>query len=89
MAHYHEQHGHHLRDYAFGFMDRWARLASAIPGVTTRLANLPLQIPGVSPLIKQSLGIAPQRTLPTIRSTQLPKPAISKRIRARAGITVA
>ncbi len=55
LAHYHEQHGHPLRDYAFGFMDRWARLASAIPGVTTRLANLPLQIPGVASLIKQTL----------------------------------
>ena len=64
LAHYHEQHGHHLRDFAFGFMDRWARLASAIPGITTTLANLPLQIPGVSDLVKEMLGIAPQRVLP-------------------------
>jgi Fe-S oxidoreductase len=64
LAHYHEKHSHHLRDYAFGFMDRWARLASVVPGITTRLANLPLQIPGVSSLVKQTLGIAPQRKLP-------------------------
>jgi FAD/FMN-containing dehydrogenase/Fe-S oxidoreductase len=64
LAHYHERHRHALRDYAFGFMDRWAHLASALPGVTTRLANLPLQIPGVSSLAKSILGIAPQRKLP-------------------------
>ena len=64
LAHYHEQHRHHLRDYAFGFMDRWAHLASSIPGLTTRLANLPLLIPGIQGLIKRSLGIAPQRRLP-------------------------
>ncbi|HZU09164.1 MAG TPA: FAD-binding and (Fe-S)-binding domain-containing protein [Pseudacidobacterium sp.] len=64
LAHYYEKHRHALRDYAFGFMDRWAHLASAVPGVTTRLANLPLQVPGVSSLIKSILGIAPQRRLP-------------------------
>jgi Fe-S oxidoreductase len=77
LAHYHEIHRHSMRDYAFGFMDRWARLASAIPGVTTRLANLPLQIPGVSGLVKEVLGIAPQRTLPRFaaRSYQSRLPA--------------
>jgi Fe-S oxidoreductase len=64
LAHYYEKHRHALRDYAFGFMDRWAHLASAVPGVTTRLANLPLQMPVVSPLIKSILGIAPRRRLP-------------------------
>jgi FAD/FMN-containing dehydrogenase/Fe-S oxidoreductase len=64
LAHYYERHRHALRDYAFGFMDRWANLGSAIPGVTTRLANLPLQIPGVHSLAKSLLGIAPQRKLP-------------------------
>ena len=64
LAHYHELHPHKLRDYAFGFMDRWAHLASIVPGVTPRLANLPLKIPGISHLIKNGIGIAPQRTLP-------------------------
>jgi Fe-S oxidoreductase len=45
-------------------MDRWAHLAAAIPGVTTRAANLPLQIPGMRGLVKQVLGVAPQRSLP-------------------------
>ncbi|WP_158750977.1 FAD-binding and (Fe-S)-binding domain-containing protein [Acidobacterium sp. S8] len=64
LAHYHEKHRHALRDYAFAFMDRWAHLASAIPGITTRAANLPLQVPGLREIVKQVLGVAPQRSLP-------------------------
>ncbi len=64
LAHYYQGHRRHLRDYAFGFMDKWARLASLIPGVTPHLANLPMGIPGVSSVVKAVLGIAPQRTLP-------------------------
>jgi FAD/FMN-containing dehydrogenase/Fe-S oxidoreductase len=64
LAHYYQQHRRPLRDYAFGFMDRWAAMASVVPGVTTQLANLPLRIPGVSHAIKAALGIAPQRSLP-------------------------
>ncbi len=64
LAHYHQHHRRHLRDYAFAFMDRWARFASAIPGVTPRLANLPLQLPGLSHALKSILQVAPQRRLP-------------------------
>ncbi|HEV2463649.1 MAG TPA: FAD-binding and (Fe-S)-binding domain-containing protein [Acidobacteriaceae bacterium] len=64
LAHYFEHHRHPLRDYAFGFMDRWAALASVIPGITPRLANLPLQLPVVSNAVKSILGVAPQRRLP-------------------------
>jgi Fe-S oxidoreductase len=64
LAHYYEGHRRNLRDYAFGFMDKWARLASFVPGVTPRLANLPLRLPGVSRLMKGALGVAPQRKLP-------------------------
>ena len=64
LAHYYQQHRRPLRDYAFGFMDRWAAMASAVPGLTPQLANLPLRIPGISHAIKAALGIAPQRRLP-------------------------
>jgi FAD/FMN-containing dehydrogenase/Fe-S oxidoreductase len=64
LAHYYQHHRHPLRDYAFAFMDKWARLASAIPGFTPRVANLPLQLPGFSKAIKAILGVAPQRHLP-------------------------
>ena len=64
LAHYYQHHRRHLRDYAFGFMDRWAAMASAIPGLTPQLANLPMRVPGLSHATKAVLGIAPQRTLP-------------------------
>ena len=60
LAHHYEGRRHPLHHYAFGFMDRWARLASIAPS----LANLPMQTPGLSTLLKSALGIAPQRTLP-------------------------
>jgi FAD/FMN-containing dehydrogenase/Fe-S oxidoreductase len=60
LAHHYEGRSHPLHHYAFGFMDRWARLASIAPS----LANLPMQTPGFSSLLKSALGIAPQRTLP-------------------------
>jgi FAD/FMN-containing dehydrogenase/Fe-S oxidoreductase len=64
LAHYYRDRRRPLRDYAFGFMDKWAAMASVIPGVTPSLANLPLRIPGVSHAMKAALGIAPQRQLP-------------------------
>ncbi len=77
LAHYHRSHRHALRDYAFAFMDRSARAASLLPGITPRLANLPLRTPLVSSLIKRALGVAPQRTLPAFapRSFQSRLPA--------------
>jgi FAD/FMN-containing dehydrogenase/Fe-S oxidoreductase len=64
LAHYYAGRPHPLRHYAFGFMDRLAYAASLIPGLTPRMANLPLRTPGLSRLIKAALGVAQQRTLP-------------------------
>jgi FAD/FMN-containing dehydrogenase/Fe-S oxidoreductase len=80
LAHYYQRHHHPLRDYAFAFMDKWAALASAVPGVTPRLANLPLQVPGLSHAVKAILGVAPQRSLPrfaprSFQSQHRPAPA--------------
>src|SRR5271163_3462755 len=63
LAHYYEDRRRPVRDYVFGFMDRWAELASLVPGVTPRLANIATQTPGISSLIKQLAGVAEQRTL--------------------------
>jgi len=60
LAHYYEGRRHPLHHYAFGYMDRWASMASFGP----LLANLPLRTPGVNGLIKSVLGIAPKRNLP-------------------------
>ncbi len=64
LSHYYEGRLHPLRDYLFGFMDQWAALASALPGVTPRLANLSMAAPPLSNLVKRLAGIAPQRNLP-------------------------
>jgi Fe-S oxidoreductase len=60
LAHHYEGRRHPLHHYAFGFMDRWAHLASFAP----TLANLPMRAPGISSLLKSTLCVAPQRTLP-------------------------
>src|SRR6185437_3171707 len=57
LAHYYEGRRHPLQHYLFGYMDRWAHMASAAPW----LANLPLKIPGLSSLIKSIAGVAAQR----------------------------
>ena len=46
--------------YAMGLVDRWARLASAAPG----LANAVAQMPGLSAGVKALAGIARERRLP-------------------------
>jgi FAD/FMN-containing dehydrogenase/Fe-S oxidoreductase len=65
LAHHYEGRLHPLHHYAFGFMDRWASLASVAP----RLANLPLRAHGTSTLIKAALGVAQQRHLPRFAAT--------------------
>jgi Fe-S oxidoreductase len=60
LSHYYEHNRRPLHAYAFGMMDRWAHLASAMP----RIANLPGQIPIVRDIVKSVIGIAPERTIP-------------------------
>ena len=60
LAHYYESRRHRLHHYAFGYMDRWANMASVAP----RLANIPMKTPGLNTLFKSAIGIASERTLP-------------------------
>ena len=60
LSHYYEGHRRPIHAYAFGFIDRWLRLAAVAPAV----ANALLHAPGVTTLIKWSLGVAPERRLP-------------------------
>ena len=69
LAHYYEGRAHPLQHYAFGFMDKWARVAAVAPA----LANLPLKVPGVGSLVKSLLGVAQQRTLPVFASCSFQK----------------
>ena len=78
LSHYYEGRLHPLRDYLFGFMDRWAHLASIIPGVTPGLANLAMQTPVVGSLIKQVAGIADERHLPKFAARSFQSAAPTK-----------
>ena len=60
LAHYWERRLRPLHAYAFGWIDKWARLASAAPG----LANLFTRAPGLSAVAKWTAGIPRQRTIP-------------------------
>jgi FAD/FMN-containing dehydrogenase/Fe-S oxidoreductase len=64
LAHHYEGRQHPLQHYAFGYMDKWARMASLMPSI----ANLPLKLPGMNSLAKSILGVAQQRKLPTFAS---------------------
>jgi Fe-S oxidoreductase len=60
MSHYYEEHRRPLAAYAFGHIDRWARLAALAPDV----ANLTTQLPLVGAAVKRLLRIAPERRIP-------------------------
>jgi FAD/FMN-containing dehydrogenase/Fe-S oxidoreductase len=64
LAHYHEEHPRLLRDYAFGRMDKWARLAHLLPGLSPALANAAMSLPGAAYMAQKLLHIAPERKLP-------------------------
>ncbi len=64
LSHYYQHRRRPIHAYAFGMMDRWAHLASAMP----RLANLPGQLPLVRDIVKAAIGMAPQRTIPAFAS---------------------
>jgi FAD/FMN-containing dehydrogenase/Fe-S oxidoreductase len=60
LSHYYENTRRPIRAHVFGRIDRWARLASAAPGV----ANFVGQAPGFRHLLGLILGLAPERRLP-------------------------
>ena len=60
LSHHYEHHSRPLAHYAFGRIDRWAKLASFAPG----LVNAINAAPGISHLMKKVLHIHPGRTFP-------------------------
>ena len=69
LAHYYEGRRHPLAHYAFGYMDKWAGLASVAPW----LANLPLRYGRAARLVKKTLGVAPERCLPAFAGRSFQK----------------
>ena len=60
LAHYYEGSRRPLSHYAFARIDRWARLASLLPGVANFFGGAPV----LNGLMKKVLHIAPQRSMP-------------------------
>ena len=78
LYHYYETRRRPLAAYAFGLIDTWAALGANTP----RLANLLLKTPGVTPLVKQVLGLAPQREMPQLASKSFARWAKSMKVPA-------
>src|ERR1035438_8080724 len=64
LSHYYEGRFRPLNAYAFGMIDRWARLATIAP----RIANGLSSAPGVNQLLRKALGLAKQREIPQFAS---------------------
>src|SRR5713226_8283881 len=62
LSHYYEKKRRPLNAYAFGLVERWARIGSVIPGI----ANFFSQAPGCRHLLQKCLGLAPQRRMPRL-----------------------
>src|SRR5579862_5276612 len=60
LSHYYEQRRRPLRAYAFGQIDRWARLGSMAPFISNFFAHFPVS----KQLMKSLLGIAGAREIP-------------------------
>jgi FAD/FMN-containing dehydrogenase/Fe-S oxidoreductase len=60
LAHYWEGRIRPIHAYAFGWIDKWARLASIAPG----FANLFTQLPALRDMAKIVVGVPPQRQIP-------------------------
>jgi FAD/FMN-containing dehydrogenase/Fe-S oxidoreductase len=60
LAHYYEGRKRPAAAYSMGFIDKWAALGSRVP----TLANLAMQAPGVSTLVKRTAGVTEKRDMP-------------------------
>jgi len=60
LSHYYETNSRPLHAYAFGMIDRWARLASIAP----RLVNAVNNAPGAKQIFRSLLHLAPEREIP-------------------------
>jgi len=64
LSHFYESHRRPLRAYAFGMVDKWLRVASLAPGI----ANFANRMPIFHYLMRQSMGLAPEREMPLLAS---------------------
>jgi Fe-S oxidoreductase len=64
LSHYYEHKARPRQAYAFGLIDRWARLAAHMPGAV----NWIMQAPGLSRLAKNIAGMSHHRRIPSFAS---------------------
>ena len=81
LSHHYEHHSRPLAHYAFGMIDRWARLASFAPGLVNALNGTP----GLSHLMKKVLHIHPSRTFPRFSKPFTPDRRMARDARRRRG----
>ncbi|MGE5181551.1 MAG: FAD-binding and (Fe-S)-binding domain-containing protein [Acidobacteriota bacterium] len=60
LSHYYEHHARPRHAYAFGWIHRWALVASYVP----EIANLMARTPGLRTLLARLAGMAPERPFP-------------------------
>jgi FAD/FMN-containing dehydrogenase/Fe-S oxidoreductase len=65
LSHHYEDKRRPLNHYAFGHIDRWARMASSFPGI----ANFFTQTPVLRDIAKSLAGVSSQRTIPAFART--------------------
>jgi FAD/FMN-containing dehydrogenase/Fe-S oxidoreductase len=79
LAHYWEGRIRPIHAYAFGWIDKWARLASLAPG----FANLFTQLPGLREAAKMAVGVPPQREIPAFAAQTFQSWFRNRRFRTR------
>jgi Fe-S oxidoreductase len=83
LSHYYETKSRPLHAYAFGMIDRWARLASIAPGI----ANFFSRAPGFRGVLRGALNLAPQRQLPGFSAPNFRRWALRNGVPALDGAT--
>jgi len=81
LSHHYEHHSRPLAHYAFGRIDRWAKLASFAPGLVNAINNAP----GISSIIKSVLHIHPSRSFPRFSKPFTPDRRMARDARRRRG----
>lgn len=84
LAHYWEGRVRPLHAYAFGWIDKWARIASIAPG----FANLFTQLPGFRDLAKLAVGVPRQRQIPAFAARTFQSWFRNRKPRAGTGPSV-
>lgn len=79
LAQYHSQVERSLRDVVFGRMDRVAQWTAAVPGLTPRLANAAMRLPGARALTGKLLGLADERRLPSFAARPYTRAHVMRR----------